>query len=138
MGRSQHTKVTTVVVGAAASILVVGAATSSATPSVDVDGGATITAQVSGLEPGQACRIDAAGLEMPWRPVGRDGTVELNSGPVPQGRHDATIVCENPLAGKASVHTVGHEQDVFTGRWAPAYEFLQHHRLELLTPRERS
>lgn len=137
MSRSQHTRITAVVVGAAGVVLVVGAATASATPSVDVHGGNTITAQVSGEKPELSCRIAGAGIAMRWRAVGRDGTVQLDSGPVPQGRHDARIVCENPRIGQPSVHTVGHEEDVFTGHWAPAFEFLQHHRLEFLTPRER-
>jgi len=137
MVRSQHTtRITAAVVGAAGVVLVVGAATASATPSVDLHGGGnTITAQVSGEKQGQSCRIAAAGIDMPWRPVGRDGTVQLVSGPVRQGRHDARIECENPRIGDASAHAVGREEDVFTGHWAPAFEFLAHHRLQFLAPR---
>ncbi len=138
MSRSKHTKVTTAVVVAAGGVLLVGASTASASPSADVHGGKTITAQVSGEKPGQSCRIDTHGIATAWQPVGRDGTVRLDSGPVPQGRHDAEILCENPTLGDASMHHVGHEQDVFTGRWAAAFEFLQHHRLEFLTPDQKS
>ncbi|MBY8859517.1 hypothetical protein K7711_23820 [Nocardia sp. CA2R105] len=136
MSRAQHTRISVAAVGAVGVVFAVGAATASAAPSVDVHGGNTITAQVSGEKPGHSCRIAATGVETPWRPVSGDGTVRLDSGPVRHGRHDARVVCENPRVGAASVHTVGHEQDVFTGQWAPAFEFLQHHRLEFLTPRE--
>ncbi|MBU3065085.1 hypothetical protein KO481_26585 [Nocardia sp. NEAU-G5] len=137
MVRSQHTtRITAAVVGATGVVLVVGAATASATPSADLRGGNTITAQVSGEKQGQSCRIAAAGIDMPWRAVGRDGTVQLDSGPVRQGRHDARIECENPRVGEASVHAVGHEEDVYTGHWAPAFEFLTHHRLQFLAPRD--
>lgn len=129
------TRITAAVIGATGVVLIVGAATASATPSVDLHGGSTITARVSGEKQGQSCRIAAAGLDMPWRPVGRDGTVQLDSGPVRQGRHDARIECENPSVGAASVHPVGREEDVFTGHWAPAFEFLAHHRLQFLAPR---
>jgi hypothetical protein len=137
MVRSQHTtRITAAVVGAAGVVLVVGAATASATPSVDLHGGSTITARVTGEKQGQSCRIAGAGIDMPWRAVGRDGTVRLDSGPVHQGRHDARIECENPRVGETSVHPVGHEQDVYTGHWAPAFDFLAHHRLQFLAPRD--
>ncbi|MQY21900.1 hypothetical protein [Nocardia macrotermitis] len=135
MSRAQHTRISIAIVGAVGVVFAVGAATASASPSVDVHGGETITARVSGEKPGQSCRITATGIDMPWHAVAQDGTVSLDSGPVRQGRHDARVVCENPQVGASSAHTVGHEQDVFTGHWAPAFEFLQHHRLEFLTPR---
>lgn len=137
MVRSQHTtRITAAVVGATGIVLVVGAATASATPSVDLHGGHTITAQVSGEKQGQSCRIAATGIDMPWRAVGHDGAVQLDSGPIRQGRHDARIECENPRVGETSVHAVGQEEDVYTGHWAPAFEFLAHHRLQFLTPRD--
>ncbi|WP_067666591.1 hypothetical protein [Nocardia miyunensis] len=136
MSRAQNTRISIAAVGAVGVVFAVGAATASASPSVDVHGGNTITARVSGEKPGQSCRIAATGIEMPWRTVNSDGTVSLDSGPVRHGRHEARVVCENPRAGVSSAYTVGHEQDVFTGQWAPAFEFLQHHRLDFLTPRE--
>ncbi len=120
--------------GAVGLLFVVGAATASATPEAALRGGPTISAHVTGAKPGQACRIEAAGVDMPWRTVGADGSVVLDSGPVSRGRHDARVMCGGP--GGAAAHAVGKQEDVFTGRWAPAYEFLHHHRLEFLTPRE--
>ncbi len=75
---------------------------------------------------------------MPWRAVGGDGSVDLDTGPVGPGRHNAHVVCEDPRLGAASQRTVGKDEDVFTGHWAPAFEFLHHHRMEFLTPHEHS
>ncbi|ATL68612.1 hypothetical protein [Nocardia terpenica] len=137
MTRARHTRLTAAVAGAVGVVFVVGAATASANPSAAVRGGTTITAHVSGEKPGQVCRIAALGLPMRWQPVDSGGAVDLDSGPVTSGRHAAQVVCENPTVGDVSAHEVGKEEDVFTGHWAPAYEFLHHHRLEFLTPRER-
>ncbi|MCX4091134.1 hypothetical protein [Nocardia sp. alder85J] len=121
---------------AVGAVFVVGAATASATPSAAMHGGGTVTAHVTGERAGHVCRIAGAGIDMPWQSVGSGGTVDLDTGPVSGGRHEARVVCEDPNAGDASVRTVGREDDVFTGHWAPAFEFLHHHRLEFLTPRE--
>ncbi|MGV9680909.1 hypothetical protein ACWDSJ_37040 [Nocardia sp. NPDC003482] len=137
MNRRRSTRVSMLLAGAVATIFAVGAATASASPSAAVHGGTTISAHVTGERAGQVCRIAAPGIDMPWRPVGRDGTVDLDTGPVPAGRHEARVVCEDPRVGDASVRTVGRVEDVFTGRWAPVFEFLHHHRLEVLTPRGR-
>ncbi len=114
--------------GAVGIVVVVGAATASATPSAVVRGGPTITAHVTEAKQGQACRIEAPGVDMPWRAVGADGTVDLDTGPVAPGHHRARVTCEER---GAAAHPVGRQEDVFTGRWAPALEFLHHHRLEL-------
>jgi hypothetical protein len=138
VSRPRNTKLTAAVAGAVGIIFVVGAATASADPSAAVRGGSTITAHVSGERAGQVCRISAPGIDMPWRPVGAGGSVDLDAGPVPGGRHDTRVVCEDPRIGDASAHPIGKEEDVFTGQWAPAFEFLYHHRLEFLVPRERA
>ncbi|MBF6170264.1 hypothetical protein [Nocardia blacklockiae] len=128
MTRSQRTKLSAAVACAVGLVFAVGAATASASPSAVLRGGATVTAHVTEAKPGQACRIEGTGVGMPWRAVGADGTVDLNSGPVPPGRHRARVMCEQQ--GGAGEHPVGRQEDVFTGRWSPVFEFLHHHRLD--------
>ncbi|MFI5775986.1 hypothetical protein [Nocardia sp. NPDC051570] len=135
MSRRRSTRLTVALVGSVGVIFAVGAATASASPSAALHGGTTIAAQVTGERSGQICRITAPGVDMPWRPVGSDGRVALDTGPVRGGRHEARVVCADPRLGDASVRTIGREEDVFTGHWAPAYEFLHHRHLEMLTPR---
>ncbi|MFF0496998.1 hypothetical protein ACFYU5_11375 [Nocardia aobensis] len=137
MSRSRRTRIGAALAGAVGVAFVVGGATAAATPSVALRGGATITARVTGEKAGQTCRITGSGIDMPWRTVSSDGSVELDSGPVPSGRHNARVVCRDSRTGAASQHAVGKEEDVFTGHWAPAFEFLHHHRMEFLTPHER-
>ncbi|MEU6558454.1 hypothetical protein [Nocardia nova] len=136
--RSRRTRIGAALAGAVGVVFVVGAATAAATPSVALRGGSTVTAHVTGERAGQVCRITAPGIDMPWRPVGIDGSVELDTGPVESGRHNAHVVCEDPRTGPASQHVVGKSEDVFTGHWAPAFEFLHHHRMEFLTPHEHT
>ncbi|NKY89537.1 hypothetical protein [Nocardia veterana] len=136
MSRIRRTRISAVLTGAVGVAFVVGAATAAATPSAALRGGATITAHVTGEKPGVQCRITASGVEMPWRTVGSDGSVDLDTGPVPSGRHAARVVCTDPRVGASDRHAVGKEEDVFTGHWAPAFEFLHHHRMEFLTPHE--
>ncbi|MBF6332062.1 hypothetical protein [Nocardia transvalensis] len=138
MTRPHSTRLTAVLVGGVGVLFAVGAATASASPSAALRGGATITAHVSGQKSGEVCRIVAAGVDMPWRPVGSGGTVDLDTGPVRAGRHAARVVCEDARIGDASAHAVGKQDEVFTGHWAPAFEFLHHHRVEVLAPRDRS
>ncbi|MBO0853359.1 MAG: hypothetical protein J2P18_06280 [Nocardia sp.] len=139
MTRARRTRVGAAFGGAVGVVFIVGAATAAATPSASLRGGDTVTARVTGEKPGHTCRIDAAGIEMPWRTVGSDGSVELDSGQVAPGKHAARVVCETPRAESGEPvgeHTVGKEEDVFTGHWAPALEFLHHHRMEFLTPNQ--
>ncbi|MFJ1456157.1 hypothetical protein [Nocardia sp. N2S4-5] len=133
MTRTKRTKLSAAVAGVVAAVFVIGAATASATPSAALHGGATVTAHVTEARAGQSCRIEGTGVAMPWHAVGADGTVDLDSGAVPPGRHRARVMCERP--GDATEYPVGRQEDVFTGRWSPAFEFLHHHRLEFLTPR---
>ncbi|RDI67512.1 hypothetical protein [Nocardia pseudobrasiliensis] len=135
MSRRRSTRLSVALIGSVGVVFAVGAATASASPSAALHGGATIAAHVTGERSGQVCRIAATGIEMPWRPVGSDGSVDLDTGPVRAGRHTARVVCEDPGIGDASQHSVGRAEEVFTGHWAPAFEFLHHHRLEVLTPR---
>ncbi|MCM6774647.1 hypothetical protein NDR87_13060 [Nocardia sp. CDC159] len=135
MSRPRRTRLSLALVGAMGVIFAVGAATASAAPSAALRGGTSIAAHVTGEQAGRVCRIASAGVDMPWRPVGSDGTVDLDTGPVHAGRHLARVVCEDPRVGAASVRTVGRAAEVVTGHWAPAFEFLHHHRLEVLTPR---
>ncbi|MCC3312751.1 hypothetical protein [Nocardia africana] len=135
MRRSRRTRIGAALAGAVGAAFIVGGATAAATPSVALRGGATVTARVTGEKAGQACRITGSDIDMPWRTVGSDGSVELDSGPVSSGRHTARVVCQDPRTGASSRHAVGKEEDVFTGHWAPAFEFLHHHRMEFLTPR---
>ncbi len=138
MSRSRRSRIGAALAGAVGVVFVVGAATAAATPSVALRGGSTVTAHVTGEKAGQSCRITGSGIDMPWRPVGKDGSVELDSGPVGSGRHNAHVICEDSHRGPASQYAVGKDEDVFTGHWAPAFEFLHHHRMEFLTPHEHS
>jgi hypothetical protein len=138
VSRIRSTRLTAGIVGTVAVAFVVGAATASANPYAALRGGSTITAHVTQEKAGQVCRITAPGVDMPWRPVGAAGVVDLDTGPIHDGRHESRVVCEDPRIGAASLHEVGREEDVFTGHWAPAFEFLHHHRLEFLAPHDRS
>ncbi len=103
------------VAGSAAGLLTAGAGLASAAPTVTFAGGATITAHVVGAKPGYDCQIAARHIDGPWRRVPAHGVVDLESGPVPAGRHVVRILCENRERGDAATHLVGRATEVLTG-----------------------
>ncbi|RDI42751.1 hypothetical protein [Nocardia mexicana] len=99
---------------AAAGSVTAGADPAFATPTVTYGGGAIITAQVTGERPGYACQIAARDIDGPWRTVNAAGGVELESGPVPAGRHVVRVLCENRTDGDFTTHIVGRDTAVAT------------------------
>ncbi|MQY25266.1 hypothetical protein NRB56_08220 [Nocardia sp. RB56] len=99
---------------ALAAATVTGAGPAAASPVAVFRGDGAITAHVTGEHPGYRCQIAAHGVDGPWRPVGADGVVDLDSGPLPAGRHVVSVLCENRDRGDASVHTVARNTEVFT------------------------
>ena len=106
---------TALVTGWTVGLLPVGAGLASATPVVDFYAGATIGAHVTGAGPGHRCQIAARDIDGPWQPVRADGRVDLESGPVPVGRHTVRVLCEDRARGDAATHIVGDKIDVVTG-----------------------
>ncbi len=97
---------------AAATVTCAGPA--AAGPMAVLRGGADITAHVTGEHPGYRCQIAAHGVDGPWQSVGVDGVVDLDSGPLPTGRHVVSVLCEDRDRGDASVHTIARNTEVFT------------------------
>ncbi|MCX4094909.1 hypothetical protein [Nocardia sp. alder85J] len=99
---------------ALAATAVTGAGPAVAAPLATLRGGATITAHVIGERPGYRCQIAAHDVDGPWRPVGADGVVDLDSGRLPTGRHVVSVLCEDRGRGDGTVHTVARNTEVFT------------------------
>lgn len=95
-------------------VSVLAGAVAQADPVATYQGGATITAHVSGELPGYQCQLAGHDISGPWRPVGTDGAVDLESGPLAAGRHTVTVLCENRRRGDATTHVVGRNAEVFT------------------------
>ncbi|MBB5911329.1 hypothetical protein BJY24_000196 [Nocardia transvalensis] len=102
------------VVGATVGLLAAGSGPAGAAPAVTFGGGATVTAHVTGAKPGHDCQIAARDIDGPWQPVGLDGTVDLDSGPVRAGPHLVRVLCENRLRGDVATHSLGRETVVTT------------------------
>ncbi|WP_280385151.1 hypothetical protein [Nocardia wallacei] len=100
---------------AAAGPVTAGADPASAAPAVTYRGGATITAHVTGERPGYECQIASRAIDGPWRRVNAAGVVDLDSGPIPAGRHTVRVLCENRAAGDHTTHVVGGDTAVVTG-----------------------
>ncbi|GAB2728086.1 hypothetical protein [Nocardia thraciensis] len=98
----------------AAGLVTAGADPASTAPTVDYRGGATISARVTRERPGYACQIAARDIDGPWRTVNAAGGVDLESGPVPAGRHVVRVLCENRADGDFTTHTVGRATAVVT------------------------
>jgi hypothetical protein len=103
------------IAGAAAGLLAGGAGRAAAGPVVSVHGGGTITAHITGEMPGYDCQIAAHDINGPRRVVNANGAVDLDSGPVPDGRHVVGVICENRKRGDATTHVVGRGTEVTTG-----------------------
>jgi hypothetical protein len=94
---------------------VTAAGPAAAAPAATLRGGADITAHVTGERPGYRCQIAAHDVDGPWASVGADGVVDLDSGPLPHGRHRVSVLCEDRDRGDASVHTIARNTEVVTG-----------------------
>ncbi|WP_156959861.1 hypothetical protein [Nocardia sp. BMG51109] len=115
MTRHRALAIRAVLVTVSAAGLLAGAGVAGAEPAVDFRGGAHIHAHVTGAKPGHDCQIAARDIDGPWRPVRADGVVDLESGPVPPGRHAVRVLCENRMRGDIATHVVGGVTEVTTG-----------------------
>ncbi|MEG8178709.1 hypothetical protein GZH49_09180 [Nocardia terpenica] len=86
-----------------------------ASPAVAYRGGKTIAAHVTGERRGYRCQIAAHDIDGPWRTVNSAGVVDLDSGPVPPGRHLVQVICEDLRRGDVTTHVVGRSTEVVTG-----------------------
>ena len=108
-----------IVVGAAASLLVLAPGIASAAPAATINAnGNQIEVHVTGAIPDTYCGLNPAGKPErigPYVRVATDGTANWSSGPVADGRHDVEVMCAGAILPKVTV---------FTGPLGPLYQFL--------------
>jgi hypothetical protein len=100
---------------AGAVVGVIAAGPAGALPAVDYRGGTTVTAHVTGEQPGYECQIAAHDIDGPRRVVNAAGVADLDSGPVRPGPHRVRVICEDRKRGDITTHVVGRETEVVTG-----------------------
>lgn len=132
MSRSLRTRITTaVVIGTLGTLLAAGAATANSEPKAVIQGRSTVTAHVTGEKAGARCQIAGKDIAGPWGSVDTAGAVDLTLGSIRTDTKRIRVICEDPLRGDSSLHTVRSDRVSYDGALSPLRQIINSTFFEL-------